>query len=84
MMFDDLPRKHYAAVLADPPWRFKAWSGKGTARAADNHYRTMTVEEMCSIPVAEVVTDDCALFLWCCWPTLFDAMKLIDAWRFGY
>jgi N6-adenosine-specific RNA methylase IME4 len=84
MMLDGLPRKHYGAILADPPWRFEAWSGKGTARAAENHYRTMTIDEICDMPLADLATDDCVLFLWCCWPTLFDAMKLIDSWGFSY
>jgi N6-adenosine-specific RNA methylase IME4 len=24
--FADLPRHHYRAILADPPWRFECWS----------------------------------------------------------
>ncbi len=27
MTFDGLPRNHYRAILADPPWRFRVWSG---------------------------------------------------------
>jgi hypothetical protein len=27
MTFDGLPRNHYGAILADPPWGFKTWSG---------------------------------------------------------
>ena len=49
--FADLPRNHFGAILADPPWRFEAWSGKGTARAADNHYRTMGAEDLAALPV---------------------------------
>jgi 16S rRNA G966 N2-methylase RsmD len=25
--FADLPRNHFAAIYADPPWAFKAWAG---------------------------------------------------------
>ncbi len=83
-MFDGLPHGHYGAILADPPWRFEAWSGKGTARAADNHYQTMTIDEICALPVKELTADDCVLFVWACWPTLLDALRLIEAWGFKY
>lgn len=49
--FGELPKNHFGAILVDPPWRFEAWSGKGTARAADNHYRTMTMAELANLPV---------------------------------
>ena len=49
-------------VYADPPWKFETWSDKGIDRAPP--YPTMTVEEICALPVAEVVAKDCALFLW--------------------
>ena len=26
MNFDDLPRNHFGAILADPPWKFYNWS----------------------------------------------------------
>lgn len=82
--FAGFPRNHFGVILADPPWRFKAWSGKGTARAADNHYNTMSMNEIASLPVGELAADDCALFLWACWPSINDAMKIIDAWGFKY
>ncbi len=42
----------FRTVLADPPWRYDNKSSRG---AAANHYRTMTVEEICrqlEIPAA--------------------------------
>ena len=82
--FGGLPRNHYGAVVADPPWRFEAWSGKGTARAADNHYNTMRIDDLAALPVSELAADDCALFMWISWPMLRDAMSLIDSWCFSY
>jgi N6-adenosine-specific RNA methylase IME4 len=82
--FHQLPKKHFAAILADPPWRFDAWSGKGTARSADNHYQTMTMREIARLPVDELAADDCALFMWACWPSINDALRIIDAWGFQY
>jgi hypothetical protein len=35
----------YPVILADPPWRFEPWSREtGMDRAADAHYKTMTVD----------------------------------------
>ena len=81
-----LPRieSGYGAILADPPWRFEAWSGKGTARAPDNHYDTMTLDGIRALPVAEVAAVDCALFVWIVWPTLPEALNLIESWGFEY
>lgn len=70
--------------MADPPWRFEVWSGKGKARSAENHYDTMTMREIARMPVDELAAPDCALFLWACWPSITDALRIIDAWGFTY
>ena len=91
--FANLPRGHFKAIYADPPWRFNVWSGEtavkrressGTNVSASVHYQTMPIEEICALPVSEIAADDCALFLWATWPTLLDAIKLIEAWGFTY
>jgi len=83
-MFGDLPRNHFSAIYADPPWAFECWSGKGKARSADNHYDTMQTTDIAAIPVSELAADDCALFMWACWPTMPDAFALMEAWGFKY
>lgn len=83
-VFADLPRNHFKAIYADPPWHFDCWSDKGTARAADNHYNTMATADIAALPVADLASDDCALFMWACWPTMQDAFTLIEAWGFKY
>lgn len=91
--FGDLPRGHYRAILADPPWRFKVWSGtevvqargsKSTYKPASVHYRTMPAEEIAAFPVGELCKDDAVLFIWTCWPTLLDALEIVRAWGFSY
>lgn len=91
--FPDLQRGHYRAIYADPPWRFNVWSGtkvvqargsKSTYKPASVHYETMATEEIAALPVADLAADDCCLFMWACWPTLKDALALIDAWGFQY
>lgn len=78
MSFDDLPRGHFKAILADPPWHFQSWAGgrkngdpKPTftpSRAPS--YSTMREAEIAALPVADLAATDCVLFMWACWPIL--------------
>ena len=52
--------------------------------AAENHYSTMSIDELCALPVPELAAKDCALFLWATFPQLSEALHLIRAWGFRY
>jgi N6-adenosine-specific RNA methylase IME4 len=78
-----LPAGKYAVIYADPPWRFELWSDKGE-RVAENHYPTMTLDEIKALPVGELAAKDCALFLWAVMPQLDAAFEVIQAWGFEY
>jgi N6-adenosine-specific RNA methylase IME4 len=83
--FAGLPRNHYAVVLADPPWHFRVYDEKtGSSRAASNHYRTMDLADICSLPVANLAARDAALFLWVTSPFLQKAFDVLTAWGFAY
>jgi len=75
----------YQIIYADPPWKFKVWCfGTGRGRLPDNHYPTMTIEELCSLPVKNIATKDCVLFIWTTFPKIADqeVFKVIKAWGF--
>ncbi len=76
----------YQIIYADPPWNYKAWSeDKKVARGcAKRHYSTMTVEDICTLPVGELADKDCKLFLWATSPCLPEAFKVMEAWGFEY
>lgn len=74
----------YQVILADPPWPYETWSDKGKGRSADRHYSTMTLDDICALPVGDFAAKDCALFLWAIWPRIFDAERVIKAWGFRY
>lgn len=91
--FPGLLRNHYGAILADPPWRFKTYNEKGRSHSPDwkrfkgspsKHYDTMSTDDICALPVAELAAEDCCLFMWISWPMLIDAIKLIEVWGFEY
>lgn len=86
-MFDSLPKKHYGAILADPPWGFQCWDGKDkrvASRGSVTPYDTMDMEAIAKLPVADLAADNCALFMWCVWPTINEAFGILDAWGFKY
>lgn len=88
----------YRVLYADPPWQFKVWSrpaksaynhnGKGGllrgGRSAEDYYRTVPTDLLCTLPVGDLAAPDCALFMWAVWPNLPDAFKLGAAWGFEY
>lgn len=75
----------FDVVLADPPWIFKTWSDKGKDRSPEKHYQTMTIDDICNLPVKEVTSKNSALFLWVTWPTIFKfAPMVFEAWDYEY
>jgi N6-adenosine-specific RNA methylase IME4 len=90
--FGDLKREHYGAILADPPWRFEVWNGETAVKARDSkstftsnvHYQTMALDDICRLPVSEIASENCALFMWISWPLLTESITLIEAWGFKY
>ena len=80
--------KKYGAIYADPPWGFQAWSGpekKVASRGTVAPYRTMEREDIAALNIGErFAAQDCALFMWVVWPTLPEALKVIEAWGFQY
>ena len=71
----------YSIIYADPPWRY---SQKGLQGAAEHHYPTMGIDDLCALPVAELAAPDSALFLWATFPQLPEALRLIREWGFTY
>jgi N6-adenosine-specific RNA methylase IME4 len=75
--------RRFPVILADPPWHFEVYNeSSGVERAAGNHYPTMSLEEICALPVKELATDSAALFLWVTAPHLEQAHHVIRAWGF--
>lgn len=78
-------RQHrYGAIYADPPWSFRNWSVKGTGRNAVSHYDCLDFKALAALPIADLASDNCALFLWATDPLLPRAFELIEAWGFRY
>lgn len=72
---------HYSVIYADPPWRYQRSAVQG---AAEKHYPTMGIDELCALPVANLAAPDSVLFMWATFPQLPEALRLIKAWGFQY
>jgi len=92
-VFYGLNRNYYGTILCDAPWRYETWNkptaiprgrSGGTNVSADVHYSTMTTDEIAALPVLDLATEDCCLFMWATWPMLKAAMRVIEAWSFSY
>jgi len=75
-----LPSGKYEVILADPPWEYDFC--KDNSDSINNHYPTMTVEEIKNLEVPSA--DDAVLFLWATAPKLKEALEVMEAWGFKY
>lgn len=80
------PEAKYRVVYADPPWSYgdKADAGSVQSGGAARHYPTMSITQLCAVPVAEWCEENAVLFLWVTSPLLFECAPVIKAWGFGY
>lgn len=72
----------FGTIYADPPWRY---ANQGTRAATRNHYDgDMSLDEVCALPIRQLVCGDAHLHLWTTNGFLFDAPKIFEAWGFEY
>lgn len=83
-MAEAFPVGQFRVILADPPWPFRVRSPRGLGRSPEQHYPTMTADEIAALPVASLAAPDCALFLWTTGPQLPLAVDTMRAWGFAY
>ncbi len=66
-------------MYADPPWTYENQASRGAAR-----YRTMSIEEICKLPVEQLLDFNAHLHLWTTSSFLFEAKRVMEAWGFTY
>jgi N6-adenosine-specific RNA methylase IME4 len=82
--FANLPRGHFKAISADPPWSFRGFNEITSERSVEAKYSTMSAPDICALPVREIAARDCHLFIWTTGPKLPETFKVIEAWGFTY
>jgi N6-adenosine-specific RNA methylase IME4 len=77
--------RRFRTVLADPPWRFTNRTGKvAPEHRRLSRYGTMATDEICSLPVVQIVDTPAHLYLWVPNALLPEGLKVMEAWGFQY
>lgn len=76
--------KRFGTIYADPPWPY---DNQGTRSATKNHYKehnTMSVDDICALPVSDLLADNAHCHLWTTNGFLRQAFDVMAAWGFTY
>jgi N6-adenosine-specific RNA methylase IME4 len=77
--------RHFGTILADPPWQFQNRTGKvAPEHKRLNRYGTMTLDDICRLPVRDIAAEPSHLYLWVPNALLPDGLKVMQAWGFKY
>lgn len=71
-------------LYLDPPWRYENPPMGGGNRSIENHYPTMTIDELKALDVGGCALDDALIFMWATVPKLAECLELFEPWRFTY
>ena len=85
----------FPLIYADPPYKWGHFgdlnneSEAGKGRTPDQHYPTLTYDEikdftLAGKPVSEIAHKDAALFLWCTSANIKLAIEVMESWGFTY
>ena len=77
--------QRFGTILADPPWQFQNKTGKvAPEHRRLSRYSTMSLEEIKSLPVANVAAATSHLYLWVPNALLPEGLAVLSAWGFKY
>lgn len=71
----------FPTIYADPPWEYSNRAARG---AATRHYATMSMEQLCRLPVQQLAAPNSHLHIWVTSPLLPEVFDVIKAWGFSY
>ena len=71
----------YSLIYADPPWTYNDKCADGK-RGAGFKYPTMTVADICRLPVWELAADSCLLAMWWVPTQPEEALQVMRSWGF--
>jgi N6-adenosine-specific RNA methylase IME4 len=74
----------FRVIYADPAWSYNDKQETPQLGGAAKHYDTMSISELCQLPVKDISEKNSVLFLWVTSPLLEDAFQVINAWGFKY
>jgi len=83
--FGECGATRYRTILADPPWRFRNRTGRVSPEYGGRfRYRTMALDEIATMPVAQIAETPAHLYLWVPNALLAEGLAVMRAWGFDY
>jgi N6-adenosine-specific RNA methylase IME4 len=97
--YPELPDEKFDIIYADPPWDYGGkvqfdksskkdentdWNRNIFLSAANFKYPTVKTKDLMRIPIKNICSDNCLLFMWVTNPHLEQGIKLGEAWGFKY
>lgn len=77
--------KQYDVIYADPAWQYRNKKTGGSHKSgAGQKYETMTVEQICALPVPQLGKKASVCFLWVTVPMLDEGRQVLKAWGYTY
>jgi N6-adenosine-specific RNA methylase IME4/ParB-like chromosome segregation protein Spo0J len=77
-------QRRWPILLADPPWGYQDVGIATPNRRADNHYPLLSLQQICALPVGQLLADDAIVFLWAISPLLLATNEVFSAWGLDY
>ena len=79
--------KKYNIIYSDPPWQSEPgwWNNKAwKVSKFEEHYETMSVNEICALPIKDIAASNAHLYLWATSRDLLlgRACQVCEAWGF--
>ena len=72
--------KKFQIIYADPAWSY--WESGQKNQSL--HYQTMSIKDICDLPINKISDDNSILFLWITYPILKESFDVIESWGFKY
>jgi N6-adenosine-specific RNA methylase IME4 len=77
--------RKFSTILADPPWQFQNRTGKvAPEHRRLSRYTTMTLDDICALPVEGIAAETAHLYLWVPNALLPQGLQVLEAWGFSY
>jgi N6-adenosine-specific RNA methylase IME4 len=73
--------RKFPLIYMDPPTKYAAGDSD---RSTENHYPTMTENEIAALPISDLALDKAVLLIWTTVPWLAKTLRLIEGWGFEY
>jgi N6-adenosine-specific RNA methylase IME4 len=81
--------KRYNVIYADPPWTYKTTDAPVVERSIgmtsiDYYYKTMSIQEICDMPIQSITEKNAVCFMWVTVPLLPEGLRVLQSWGFKY